>query len=386
MIKSFYWCPYISEVATVRSVINSTKSLKKYSNEKIKPYIINVVGEWNNKKEYLEDFGINFVELKNKNLINKLPKLGFIKSRFTYLIILLFSIRKLHNLLRKEKPDFLIVHLISVIPLILLIFFNYNTKFVLRISGYPKLNFFRKFLWKLASKKLKYITCPTILTINLLKDKKIFDFNKLKYLPDPILEIKEVNKQKKMLENIDNHFSKKNTLLSIGRLTEQKNFNFLLEGFKKISEIYKDLNLVILGEGEQRRDLEKKINLLNLKGKVFLPGYKKNVFKYLENCKLFVLSSRYEDPGFVLIEAGIMNKIIISSDCPNGPIEIIDKNKNGYLFKNNSIDDFTKVFKEAYEEDNKILFEKKKNLKIKCKEFTLFNHYQKFKKILINEN
>jgi glycosyltransferase involved in cell wall biosynthesis len=386
MIKSFYWCPYISEVATVRSVINSTKSLKKYSNEKIKPYIINVVGEWNNKKEYLEDFGINFVELKNKNLINKLPKLGFIKSRFTYLIILLFSIRKLHNLLRKEKPDFLIVHLISVIPLILLIFFNYNTKFVLRISGYPKLNFFRKFLWKLASKKLKYITCPTILTINLLKDKKIFDFNKLKYLPDPILEIKEVNKQKKMLENIDNHFSKKNTLLSIGRLTEQKNFNFLLEGFKKISEIYKDLNLVILGEGEQRRDLEKKINLLNLKGKVFLPGYKKNVFKYLENCKFFVLSSRYEDPGFVLIEAGIMNKIIISSDCPNGPIEIIDKNKNGYLFKNNSIDDFTKTFKEAYEEDNKILFEKKKNLKIKCKEFTLFNHYQKFKKILKNEN
>lgn len=382
MIKSFYWCPYISEVATVRSVINSTKSLKKYSNEKIKPYIINVVGEWNNKKEYLEDFGINFVELKNKNLINKLPKLGFIKSRFTYLIILLFSIRKLHNLLRKEKPDFLIVHLISVIPLILLIFFNYNTKFVLRISGYPKLNFFRKYLWKLASKKLKYITCPTILTINLLKDKKIFDFNKLKYLPDPILEIKEVNKQKKMLENIDNHFSKKNTLLSIGRLTEQKNFNFLLEGFKKISEIYKDLNLVILGEGEQRRDLEKKINLLNLKGKVFLPGYKKNVFKYLENCKFFVLSSRYEDPGFVLIEAGIMNKIIISSDCPNGPIEIIDKNKNGYLFKNNSIDDFTKAFKEAYEEDNKILFEKKKNLKIKCKEFTIFQHYLKFNKLL----
>ena len=382
MIKSFYWCPYISEVATVRSVINSTKSFKKYSNEKIKPYIINVVGEWNNKKENLENFGINFVDLKNKNLINKLPKLGFIKSRFTYLIILLFSIRKLHNLLRKDKPDFLIIHLISVIPLILLILFNYNTKFILRISGYPKLNFFRKFLWKLASKKLKYITCPTILTINLLKDKKIFDFNKLKYLPDPILEIREVNKQKKILENIDNHFSKKNTLLSIGRLTEQKNFNFLLEGFKKISEIYKDLNLVILGEGEQRRDLEKKINLLNLKDKVFLPGYKNNVFKYLENCKFFVLSSKYEDPGFVLIEAGIMNKIIISSDCPNGPIEIIDKNKNGYLFKNNSIDDFTKVFKEAYEEDNKILFEKKKNLKIKCKEFTIFQHYLKFNKLL----
>ena len=52
-----------------------------------------------------------------------------------------------------------------------------------------------------------------------------------------------------------------------------------------------------------------------------------NVFKYLINSKYFILSSLWEDPGFVLIEAGISNTIILSSDCPNGPKEIV-KNEN----------------------------------------------------------
>jgi len=50
MIKVMYWCPFISKVATVKSVINSAVSLKKFSKEKYKPLILNVVGEWNKKK------------------------------------------------------------------------------------------------------------------------------------------------------------------------------------------------------------------------------------------------------------------------------------------------------------------------------------------------
>ena len=74
----------------------------------------------------------------------------------------------LKKLIDKEKPDFLIIHLITSLPLILLIFFNFNTKFILRISGMPKLNFFRKVLWKLISKKIYLVTCPTITTLNYL--------------------------------------------------------------------------------------------------------------------------------------------------------------------------------------------------------------------------
>ena len=121
MINTFYWCPFISEVATVRSTINSIRSFKKYSNKSVNPSIINVAGEWNPKVKILEEYDVNIIDLKNKNLIERLPKLGFFKSRLTYLIIFFFSVAKLHKLLKKDKPDYLIIHLISSIPLILLL-------------------------------------------------------------------------------------------------------------------------------------------------------------------------------------------------------------------------------------------------------------------------
>ena len=148
------------------------------------------------------------------------------------------------------------------------------------------------------------------------------------------------------------------------------------------SDIKSELNLFILGDGEQKNFLEKKIKKLNLQNKVFLIGYKNNVFKYLKNCRFFILSSKYEDPGFVLIEAGFMNKTVLSSDCPNGPIELIEKNKNGYLFESNSLNDFIKVFDQVYNESNELLLKKKISFKKKCKEFTIFQHFLRIKKIL----
>ena len=63
MFKTFYWCPYISDVATVKAVLNSAKSIKRYSNNRIEPSIINVVGEWNEKKNLLRENNINLVDL-----------------------------------------------------------------------------------------------------------------------------------------------------------------------------------------------------------------------------------------------------------------------------------------------------------------------------------
>ena len=54
MKKAYYWCPFIGNVATVRAVLNSAKSLKIYSKNKIDPSIINVVGEWNIKKKIIK--------------------------------------------------------------------------------------------------------------------------------------------------------------------------------------------------------------------------------------------------------------------------------------------------------------------------------------------
>jgi len=123
---------------------------------------------------------------------------------------------------------------------------------------------------------------------------------------------------------------------------------------------YKNLNLIILGDGEEKKQLEEKINKLNLQKKVFLIGYKNNIFPYLLNSKIFVLSSLWEDPGFVLIEAGISNVPVMSSNCPNGPIEIIENNRNGFLYKTNSKEDFLNTFDDFIKSKTSDIKKKKK--------------------------
>jgi len=264
----------------------------------------------------------------------------------------------------------------------LILFFNYKTKIILRVSGYPKLNFLRKIFWKTIDKKILFVTSPTISTLNLLLSNNIFSENKIKYLPDPILKIKDIQLKRKENNKVENFVSKENTLISIGRLTKQKNFIFLINVFKEISKKYKKLNLIILGEGEQRKILEKKIKDYNLSDKIYLLGYKKNIYDYLKKSKIFVLTSLWEDPGFVLLEAGYSNKTILSSDCPNGPKEILDNGNNGYLFKSNSSNDFISNFEKIINSENSVLKKKKILLKKKCKDFTLLNHFKKLKDIL----
>ena len=361
--KIYYWCPFIGSVATIDAVLNSILSLKKYSNDSLEPTLINVVGEWDYKIDYLNKKGIKVINLRTTNVINKLPKLGFLKSRFTYILIFFLSVFKLNKILKKNKPDYLIIHLITFIPLFLLLFNNYKTKFILRISGYPKLNYIRRIFWKILNNKIYLITTPTKSTLNILALHKIFTLGKLTYLPDPILKISDIQIKKKQSSDNKKEISEKNTLISIGRLTKQKNFGFLIDAFYEIQKKYQNLNLFILGEGEQRKILENKINNLNLSKKVFLVGYKKNIYDYLKNSKMFILSSLWEDPGFVLLEAGYMNKIVFSSNCPNGPNEILNSGKNGFLFKSNSINSFIENFQKVINSSDLDIKKKKIGLK-----------------------
>ena len=171
-MKVFYWSPFISYVATTNAVINSIKSINKFSKGRLDCKIINVFKEWDEYAKSLKDLNIELLDLKTTLDIKKLPKGNFLKSRFTYFLTFFFSLFKLNKLLREEKPEFFIIHLITFIPLILLIFFNYKTKFILRISGYPKLHIFRKIMWKLVANKIEKVFCPTSLTKELLIKKK----------------------------------------------------------------------------------------------------------------------------------------------------------------------------------------------------------------------
>ena len=348
--------------------------------KKINPIIIDSVGEWSQKK--LDNHVYNVRQLYNYKIYSFLPKKGYLKSRISQILIFLLSFNSLRKLLIKEVPEYFIAHLIISLPLVLFSIFNFKTKLIIRISGTPKLNFVRKFFWKILSKKVYKITCPTNSTYEKLKKLKIFSEDKLEILYDPIISVKKINKKK--LEEIDEKFRNQDFLLGIGRLTKQKNFKFLIKSFYEINLRFPKLKLVILGEGEERAVLEKLINNLELKDKVFLEGHKKNVFNYIYRSKCFVSSSLYEDPGFVIIEAGFLNKIVFAADSNTGPTEILDYSKRGFLYKSNNYQDMVKNFLNFIEKDPKNLKEKKIELKKYTKNFTIFSHYKSLKKILFN--
>jgi glycosyltransferase involved in cell wall biosynthesis len=380
MQKIFYWCPFISNVATVKAVINSCVGLNKYGNL-LKPYIINCFGEFDEYNDEIIKNKIIIINLNNNRFIKKFPSQGFLFSRIKYIVIFFISFFALSKLIKKEKPAFFIAHLITSLPILLFKFNRYNTKLILRISGLPKLNFIRYYFWKICSNRISAITSPTEGTKKDLKDSNLFSNNKIFVLEDPILNMSDIFKNRRLV--VDEPFLvNEKYILAIGRLTEQKNFRLLINYFNKIKNIDKKIKLVILGAGEQREYLINLIKKFGLNDRVYLLGHKDNVYKYLYRCTIFILTSKWEDPGFVLIEAAANRALILSSNCPNGPKEFLDDDKCGYLYKNNNIDDLIYKYNILIN-DNANIKKKKIFLALKkAKKFTVLSHTTKMTNIL----
>ena len=168
--KIFYWSPFFSEIATIKAVLNSAISISKFSKDNIKPTLINVIGEWDNYNKIILENNIDVIDLNLKKYFKKKKISGFFFSRYYQIKIFILAFLPLIFLLRKNKPDIFILHLVTSLPLFLNYFFNFKSKIVLRISGLPRLNIFRKLFWKITTKKVDIITTPTIATMNNIVD------------------------------------------------------------------------------------------------------------------------------------------------------------------------------------------------------------------------
>lgn len=151
---------------------------------------------------------------------------------------------------------------------------------------------------------------------------------------NPLTPFREDNSTINLPKNAD---PEKKWILAMGRLTYQKGFDILLSAFQKNVHQHPDWQLVILGEGELRSELEKLRDDLGLTHQVFFPGVFSNPFPVLKHSKLFVLSSRFEGFGNVLIEAMSCGLPVISTDCPSGPREIIRDGVDGILVPSEDI-------------------------------------------------
>ena len=380
MKKIFYWSPYLSNVATIKNVLNSAMSMKKYNKNSLNISIIDVVGEWSKYEKEIQALKINLIKMPGFKLDKFLPIEGFLKSRTVFFLIFFFKFFSLRKIIKNEKPEYFIIHLLSFLPFTLMIFSNFETRFILRISGLPKLTIFRKVLWKIISKKIYMVTCPSYKTKQDLLETGIFPEKILKILYDPIIEVNKINQYS--LKKVKSPLIGKKYFLNIGRLTKQKNQILLIKAFSKISAENNHLNLIIAGEGEEKTNLKNYIKLKNLENKVFLAGFVENIYPYIKNSIAVISTSLWEDPGAVMIEASFCNKNVISSNCPNGPEEFLSSEKGNYLFKNNDInsliDKVNSFLKES--EANKIA--QILSCKKKIRNYTIFKHYKNLNLLL----
>jgi glycosyltransferase involved in cell wall biosynthesis len=109
-------------------------------------------------------------------------------------------------------------------------------------------------------------------------------------------------------------------IVGVGRLVPSKNFRLLIESYRSSSI---NENLVILGEGEERRELERLVSRLGLEGRVILPGHMQNPYPIVGAARLFVSSSNVEGFPNALIEAMALGCPVVATDCDTGPMEIL---------------------------------------------------------------
>lgn len=160
-----------------------------------------------------------------------------------------------------------------------------------------------------------------------LKDKfkRLYNFLDLKRIDRMKEDESELSIEEKRMIN-------EKYCIKIARLDFPKDFITLIEAFKILSNKGIKEKLYIIGEGEQRTELEKKIKELGLEEQIYLLGKKNNPYIWLKNADIFIHSSKREGFPAVLLEAMACEKMVISSACPTGPKEILENGENGELY------------------------------------------------------
>jgi glycosyltransferase involved in cell wall biosynthesis len=119
-------------------------------------------------------------------------------------------------------------------------------------------------------------------------------------------------------------------IVGIGRLARVKNFALLIRAYARVRREL-SCRLIILGEGRERRTLERLAKVLGVAGDVELAGFVENPFAYLSRARLFASASLAEGSPNALTEALALGIPVVSSDCRSGPREILQGGRYGAL-------------------------------------------------------
>ncbi len=162
---------------------------------------------------------------------------------------------------------------------------------------------------------------------------------------------KEIKKTNELSPQIRNKMKNDFHIIAVGRLVYQKGFDLLIKAMNRLKD--KNIYLTIIGTGEDELKLNKMLNQYRLNDKIFINGFNGNPYVNLFYSDLFVLPSRWEGFGHVIIEAMACQTPVIAFNCDCGPSEIIDDKIDGILCNPESINELSDAILELYKSDYK---------------------------------
>lgn len=230
------------------------------------------------------------------------------------------SASKLNKLLMKERGSVIVANSFPVAVLLFPLLLFLKNKYVVvehvHHDYYPNfIQWIRKYLYKKFYRTVSLTDADT----------SFYKRNGLKAVTIPnalSFEAKRVN-----ISTVE-----KKKIIAAGRLEYQKGFDILIESFSKLEDSLKNSwKLDIYGIGSQEGALQRQIDELGLSKQITLMGFSQSLDSLYAEYDFFVMSSRFEGFGMVILEAMSCGLPVISFDCPNGPKDLLNDGRYGML-------------------------------------------------------
>ncbi|NIQ15877.1 MAG: glycosyltransferase [Candidatus Dadabacteria bacterium] len=173
------------------------------------------------------------------------------------------------------------------------------------------------------------------------------------------------------------------TAVSVGRLSNQKNYSFLLNCWAEIVKKIPNVKLTLVGDGEEKQKLINLANILGISKNVEITGWQKNIYPYLESANIFILSSIHEGFPTAILEAANCGLPIITTDV-SGVREIIENETSGLIVPINNREKMVEAIFKLIEDESLREILGRKAREIVCSKFHVDNYLEKIESLYVN--
>lgn len=255
--------------------------------------------------------------------------LGRFNNSVLKFLYLPFALSKLRNTIIDSKPD-IVIPFVDVLNILTIMALNGENIPVIATEHFsPGIRNIGKIWNFLRPKYYRKAKCITVLTP---EDKA--------YFPNDLQNKIHVTLNPAVRSNLSkNDYSLNNSIIGVGRLVKEKGFDLLVSAFSKLTSDFPELQLNIYGSGVEYDNLIILIRELGLCEKVIIHSPVKNIIEKMTEADIFILPSRLEPYGMVIVEAMSAGVPVIATDCPNGPRNIIQHLIDGILVKNEIVEE-----------------------------------------------